>query len=394
MQVLDGLAAWRATFGRPAVRGRRRTCWARAAALAAVVAGALALAPQGLALTIDETVNGSLGDNGWYTTDVTVSFDVSDPTGVAASTGCEGVTLTEETSGTTLTCLATTNGPPQVTKSASVTVKIDKTPPQLDDPRPERQPDVRRWYNHPVDVSFAATDAMSGLASCDSATYAGPDNANASLSGACRDNAGNVATASFFLRYDATPPELQNAVAVGAKGMVRLRWSASERIATTVVKRAARLAKRQRQIYRGSRARFADRRVRPGLEYLYVVRSFDLAGNASAPVMVRALPTVLSVRKTPYVPRVSGAPLLTWIAAPNASYYHVQLFQNGKRIYAAWPSQPRAALKTKWSWQGQAYRLEPGKKYRWFAWAGVGARSDARFERIGRGEFRVMRARS
>jgi len=39
---------------------------------------------------------------GWNNTDVTVSWDVSDPeSGIASSTGCDTATLTAETSGTT-----------------------------------------------------------------------------------------------------------------------------------------------------------------------------------------------------------------------------------------------------------------------------------------------------
>ena len=57
-------------------------------------------------------------------------------------------------------------------------------------------------------MAFGGTDAVSGIDSCTSATYAGPDAAAADVSGSCRDIAGNAATRTFTLRYDATAPKL------------------------------------------------------------------------------------------------------------------------------------------------------------------------------------------
>ena len=71
-----------------------------------------------------------------------------------------------------------------------------------------------------------------------------------------------------------------------------------------------------------------------------------------------------------------------------ASYYHVQLFRGSKRILAAWPSTRQMALPTTWKWAGHRYRLKPGK-YRWYAWAGIGRRSFAKYDRIGSARFIV-----
>jgi hypothetical protein len=46
----------------------------------------------------------------------------------------------------------------------------------------------------------------SGIASCSSSTYGGPDNATAIASGNCTDVAGNVTGRNFALAYDATAP--------------------------------------------------------------------------------------------------------------------------------------------------------------------------------------------
>ncbi len=75
-------------------------------------------------------VSGTMGSNGWYRGDVTVTWDVSDSSsGIASSSGCSKTQLTTETAGQTLTCTAT-NGA-GLSTTASVMVRIDKTPPVI-----------------------------------------------------------------------------------------------------------------------------------------------------------------------------------------------------------------------------------------------------------------------
>ena len=79
---------------------------------------------------------------------------------------------------------------------------------------PSRAPDSNGWYNHGLTVAFAGTDATSGLDSCVPAqSYAGPDSANASVSGSCLDRAGNSTANVFALSYDATAPTVTGASA-------------------------------------------------------------------------------------------------------------------------------------------------------------------------------------
>jgi 6-phosphogluconolactonase (cycloisomerase 2 family) len=75
-------------------------------------------------------VSGTLGNSGWYTSNVTISWHVSDPeSGIASSSGCNSTTLTADTAGVTLTCTAT-NGA-GLTSSVPITIKIDRTPPTV-----------------------------------------------------------------------------------------------------------------------------------------------------------------------------------------------------------------------------------------------------------------------
>ena len=77
-------------------------------ALLAVAAVGLLTVPRAAGAPDDVNVTaivitGTLGTNGWYTSNVTVNWIV---TGAANSSGCDAKTLTTDTTGTTLTCTA------------------------------------------------------------------------------------------------------------------------------------------------------------------------------------------------------------------------------------------------------------------------------------------------
>jgi hypothetical protein len=144
---------------------------------------------------------------------VTVNWAWADSESPITSTdNCDVHTFAADTAGTSLTCSATNED--GLTGSYTVTIKIDKTAPQATGASPERGPDRNGWYNHAVSISFNGTDAMSGIDSCSSFAYSGPDGASAAASGTCRDRAGNAsAPLSFGLQYDATPPQATDATA-------------------------------------------------------------------------------------------------------------------------------------------------------------------------------------
>jgi len=129
--------------------------------------------------------------NGWNNSDVTVSFACNDAlSGIASITG--PVTITTEGAGqvVTGTCVDLAGN----TASTSVTVNIDKTPPNIAasvDPAP----DGDGVNNSDVTVSFACNDSLSGIAS-----ITGPIEVTADgetiVSGTCTDLAGNTASTS------------------------------------------------------------------------------------------------------------------------------------------------------------------------------------------------------
>ena len=74
-------------------------------------------------------IAGTLGSNGWYTSDVHVSWLVIDPeSAISSSSGCGPSSVTSDTAGISFTCTATSAGG---TTSASVSVRRDATPPVL-----------------------------------------------------------------------------------------------------------------------------------------------------------------------------------------------------------------------------------------------------------------------
>ncbi len=151
-------------------------------------------------------VVGTLGSNGWYVSDVTVSWSVSDPeSDIASSTGAGTTTLTTDTAGTTLTCSAT-NGA-GLSNSVSVTIKIDKTGPAVI-ASASPAPNANGWNNTDVTVTFSATDAGSGMASTDPPVTVTTEGDGQVIIGYATDLAGNVGSASITLNIDKTPPTI------------------------------------------------------------------------------------------------------------------------------------------------------------------------------------------
>jgi hypothetical protein len=377
---------------RPAGR-RAPLAVVRSLCLAAATAGP-ALVPLGAAadpLPITYSIEGIQGANGWYRGSDLGNFVVVRWTiNVAVIDDCShAMKVDGPTAGTTRSCTVTLSDGSTLTRSTGV-LKIDADPPVGLTATPARAPDHDGWYNHPVAVSWSGSDATSGIAGCTSLTYAGPEGPAKPAAGGCTDVAGNTANAPVGLNYDATAPVLDKVAVTSAVGRDVVRWRSSSPSDTIVVRRSARGSKERPVVYRGSSATFADAKVQPALEYTYTVQALDQAGNASKTRVVTALPKVLSLRKTPYVPRAAATPVLRWDAARGATYYHVQLFRGSKRILAAWPVRAQLQLPKTWRWNGRKQRLGVGR-YRWYVWAGLGRRSFARYRAIGHASFVVPR---
>ncbi len=146
------------------------------------------------------------GSNGWYKSNVTLVWSVTDPESAVIKTGCVDQNITADQSATAYTCSATSAG--GSAGPVSVTIKRDATAPTEVSGAPNRAPDYNGWYNQAVDVVFTGTDGTSGIDTCTTVNYAGPDSADVTVNGTCTDEAGNTSTpvASSAFDYDATAP--------------------------------------------------------------------------------------------------------------------------------------------------------------------------------------------
>jgi hypothetical protein len=343
---------------------------ASAAACLAVPAGvAGAINP---AISIAPVLTGTLGSNGWYVSNVGVSWDIS-PLPLSASSGCLPGTISTE-GHTHIVCTATWSGGVSITYPLDI--YIDKTPPAVH-AVPSRKPDANGWYNKPVSFSFAGTDATSGVASCSSTSYSGPDKGNASVGGTCKDKAGNVGHGAYKFSYDADPPTIGAVTAQHGNRSLSLRWTMSAdtdlcKVTRTDAKGHAKL------VYRGLGSTYLDKGLRAGAKYKYTVTAFDEAENPAT----STLEVTATGRLVKPVPGqvVTSPPHLSWLPVKDATYYNVQLIR-GKRILSTWPTRATLTLRKSWVYHGHRYHLRPGV-YRWYVWPGFKKRALADYGRL------------
>ena len=110
---------------------------------------------------VSPVITGTLGSNGWYVSNVHVSWTVSDPDSPITSTvGCVTTGFAVDTSGTNVNCQATSGGG---TTTRSVTIRRDTTAPNITLVSP--QPTLYDT-GATVNASFFCTDGLSGMAGC------------------------------------------------------------------------------------------------------------------------------------------------------------------------------------------------------------------------------------
>jgi hypothetical protein len=314
--------------------------------------------------------------NGWYNHAVAVGFSGSDQTsGVEA---CTQTTYSGPDDGAASVAGTCVDAAGNVGASATFGFRYDAHGPSVT-AGPARQPDANGWYNHPLTVSFSGSDTISGLDACVAPqTYSGRQDDSATVTGSCRDRAGNTTPRTFSFRYDAKPPAVGSLTLKPGDRTAVVRWSVSPDTVDVTLTRSAGTKSPPVTVYRGMHAVYRDHRLTDGIRYLYTVTAFDAAGNTAAK-SAEAMPTAPL-----YSPlaggRLTGPPRLAWKPAPRARYYNVQVWRHGK-VLSAWPTGTSLRLRRAWRFEGRRYRLAPGR-YRWYVWPGFGARSAKRYGRM------------
>jgi alpha-tubulin suppressor-like RCC1 family protein len=177
---------------------------------------ALRYVPDRTPPVITSNVSGTKGDHDWYTSDVVVSWSVSDPESpIVARSECDPVTISTDTAGTTLTCTATSGGG---TASKSITIKRDATPPHIS-AASDRAANTSGWYNDDVRVSYTCSDDLSGIpaGNCPADQVLSSEGAAVvSTAQTVIDAAGNTSPPSnvVTVKIDKTAPGLSPAVSL------------------------------------------------------------------------------------------------------------------------------------------------------------------------------------
>jgi hypothetical protein len=347
--------------------------------VASIVVGAIvAMVPQAAtAASFAASCNGGACSGAWYRSNVTVVLSYAADPGkqVASAPGCGSHLVSSDTQGTSFTCTINYVGGGGAF-SPTVVVRKDSTPPRVS-ASADRGPDANGWYNHPVHITFSGTDETSGVSSCSAVDYSGPDSASASASGSCTDNAGNTASVSFPLKYDATPPKLTDVEATTNDKFVSLTWKASSDTASIQVTRAPGTSGPAASVvYSGQASRFSDRNVVNHVKYQYTVTATDQAANQTS-LSVTAIPAPAL-----YAPAagatVHGATTLAWVPFKKATYYNVQLFRGRRKVLSVWPRRAKFRLARTWTFNGRRYNLTKGT-YEWRVWPGIGKRAAHRY---------------
>lgn len=161
--------------------------------------------------------------------------------------------------------------------------------------------------------------------------------------------------------------------AVAGDASVTLTYELASEVDHVTISRSTANGNAQ-MVYAGTATSCTDRGLANGVEYRYVIRSVDPAGNSSPGVAIDVTPRRNYLRAPKDGAALRKPPKLVWARNAEASYYNVQLFRGDEKILTAWPSKAIFRLRSTWTFQGAKQRLAAGR-YRWYVWPGYGARS-------------------
>jgi hypothetical protein len=158
--------------------------------------------------TVTGTPSGTLGTNGWYVSDVGVTWTPSTagPSGQSLSPDCAQTTLTTDSPSSTFTCTVTT-GAGIASAPGSVTVKRDVSVPVVTPTPSGPLNGVTGWYTGDASVAWSAVAAgpSGATANCPVATV-NTNTAGQELTCTATSGAGKSTTGHITIKLDATVP--------------------------------------------------------------------------------------------------------------------------------------------------------------------------------------------
>ena len=151
---------------------------------------------------VTATPSGTLGNNGWYRSAVTVSFSGTDATSGGVTCSAD---QTLSSDGANQTATGTCTDAAGNSAQGSATVSIDQAGPTVT-ATPSGTLGNNGWYRSAVTVSFSGTDATSGGVTCSADQTLSSDGTNQTATGTCTDAAGNSAQGSATFSIDQSGP--------------------------------------------------------------------------------------------------------------------------------------------------------------------------------------------
>jgi hypothetical protein len=145
---------------------------------------------------ITKVVTGTEGNNGWYTSNVSVDWTVNDPESPNSlqTTGCNDQNITADQAEQTYSCSATSAG--GSSGPQSVSIKRDATDPNVSLVGGPANGSEHYFGSVPDEPTCNASDALSELAGPCSVSGYGTTVGSHTVTATATDNAGNEATAS------------------------------------------------------------------------------------------------------------------------------------------------------------------------------------------------------
>jgi hypothetical protein len=318
---------------------------------------------------------------------VTISWDWDQITAEPVAGNCNTQVFSQDSAAIHVSCTVKDKNDNSTT-GHDVYLKIDRTPPSIKGATPSRPPDVSGWWTHPLNFTFAGIDSLSGIASCDTVAYSGPD--GAPVQGGCHDIAGNYGVSAFPVSFDSTPPAFSSLKATPESQSAIISWNATDAVRARVTRAAAGSASAAAVVYSGNGNHFTDSGIKNGRTYTYTVTVYDQANNSSSR-SVHAKPATSLGLKPGRNARLTRPPRLRWPAIKHADYYNVQLWRGNHKLLTVWPARAHLRLRRVLRFHGVKVRLRRGH-YRWYVWPGYGSRAAHRYGSfIGQSSFVLMR---
>ena len=180
-------------------------------------------APTAVALAVTA---GTLGANGWYTSDVTIHTSGTENISTPIICTTDQIQSTETTG--TLINGSCTNDAGLTGNATALNIKLDKTPPTATLAVSAGTPGTNGWYTSDVTVHATGTDTISSPVTCTADQFQTTETTGTAFNATCTNNAGlHTDATALNVKLDKTPPTAV-ALAVTAGTLGANGWYTSD----------------------------------------------------------------------------------------------------------------------------------------------------------------------